>query len=139
MAGLWAAAFLSSSRSPKPVAKRPCARPGCPNLVARGYCASCQPVYSSKALAEQRRPSAHKRGYTRKWDAASKGFLRANPLCVGYPRGVHGERPVAAEVTDHIEAAAKRPDLFWERSNWQPLCGDCNKRKNIAEEGGLRR
>ena len=42
-----------------------------------------------------------------------------------------------ATVTDHIIAAAKAPELFWDKSNHQSLCDDCNKRKAIAEEGAL--
>jgi len=90
-------------------------------------------------LAEQQRPSAHKRGYTRKWDEASKAYLRAHSLCVGYPPNVHGERFVASGVTDHIISAAKAPERFWDPTNWQALCRDCNKRKAIAEEGALYR
>jgi 5-methylcytosine-specific restriction protein A len=118
-------------------AKKPCARPGCSHLVARGYCAECAPLYSAKVLAERRRPSAHKRGYTRQWSEYSRTFLRVNPICVGYPHGHHGERIVPSEVTDHIEAAVAHPELFWEPSNHQALCGDCNKRKAIELEGGL--
>ena len=119
--------------------KRPCARPGCPNLVVRGYCADCAPRFSSRAVAEQNRPSAAKRGYGRRWAAYSRTFLRNNPLCVGYPRGYHGEHFVTSEVTGHVVAAAKAPELFWEPTNHVPLCQDCNKRQAIAEEGALRR
>jgi 5-methylcytosine-specific restriction protein A len=94
-------------------------------------------VYSSKALTEQRRPSAHKRGYTRKWAEYSKARLRRHPLCVGYPLGYHGERVVEATVTDHIESAGVAPHRFWDEKNHQSLCDRCNKVKAIEEEGGF--
>jgi 5-methylcytosine-specific restriction endonuclease McrA len=46
---------------------------------------------------------------------------------------------MAATLTDHIEDAATHPELFWETSNHQSLCDDCNKRKAIELEGGLGR
>ena len=115
---------------------RPCARPGCPQLVARGYCDGCKPS-SPAALNEKRRLSSHRRGYTREWAAYSRRRLAKHPLCVGYPLGVHGDRVVAAEVTDHIESAATHPELFWVETNHQSLCQDCNKRKAIDLEGGF--
>lgn len=108
-------------------------------------------------MVEQRRGSAHQRGYTRRWSEYSKARLRRHPLCVGYPRGYHGytvvegengdeiinqtsdARLVLAEVTDHGESAAAHPELFWEPSNHQSLCTDCNKRKAIEVEGGFGR
>ena len=97
----------------------------------------CRPRYSAKALAEQQRPSAHKRGYTRRWGTYSQARLAKHPLCVGYPAGVHGELIVVATVTDHIEGAVAHPELFWEKTNHQSLCDDCNKRKAIELEGGF--
>lgn len=106
-------------------------------MVDRGYCSACAPQHSLQAIAERARPSAHRRGYTRRWSEYSRNRLKRHPLCVGYPHGVHGARFVLATVTDHIEAAAKAPQLFWAPSNHQSLCDDCNKRKAIAEEGAL--
>ena len=31
-------------------------------------------------------------------------------------------------LVDHIVPAAIAPELFWERSNWQTLCHDCDQR-----------
>ena len=119
-------------------ASRPCRKPGCPALVTTGYCSEHKSS-SPAALTESRRGTAHRRGYTRRWSEYSKARLRQYPLCVGYPAGFHGERYTAAEVTDHIIAASKRPGLFWDPANHQSLCQDCNKRKAIAEEGGFGR
>lgn len=68
---------------------------------------------------EQRRGSARERGYTSKWDKASKGFLRRNPICKACEAaGVI----CASEVTDHIVPHRRDSALFWDRSNWQACC-----------------
>ncbi len=42
-------------------------------------------------------------------------------------------------MVDHIRAPKGDMALFWDRSNWQPFNVDCNRRKNIASEGGFGR
>lgn len=73
-----------------------------------------------------------------RWRQTSKDNLAQNPLCVGYPKGIHTV-PTLAQCTDHKLSVEKRPDLAFEPSNFQSLCFDCNKRKAIAEEGGFGR
>ena len=53
---------------------KPCRHPGCPNLTDERYCLQHSPLYQ--------RASAHKRGYTSKWQRRSKQFLKKHPLCV---------------------------------------------------------
>lgn len=110
-----------------------CATAGCSARVERGH---CQRHARQKDAA---RGTARERGYTTAWDAYSRNRLARQPWCVGYPRGTHKPFTVLADVTDHIISARKRPDLFMAPSNHQSLCHDCNKRKAIAEEGGLGR
>ena len=50
-----------------------CAEPGSTNLVRRGYCVEHAPKH--------RRPSAHRRGYTRTWRARRLAWLSAHPWC----------------------------------------------------------
>jgi len=46
-------------------------------------------------------------------------YLKAHPFC----RHCEDEdRTVLAEELDHVIPVWKRPDLFWDRSNWQGLC-----------------
>ena len=74
----------------------------------------------------ERRPSAAKRGYGRKWRKESKAFLAEHPFCV------HCEaegRTVAATVVDHIKPHRGDPKLFWSRRNWQGLCVMHHNRK----------
>lgn len=80
------------------------------------------------------RGSAAQRGYDSKWSRESKAFLAAlgNPLCAcgcGRP----------ANMVDHIRAPKGDMRLFWDRKNWQPYNGLCNRRKNIKQEGGFGR
>lgn len=95
-----------------------------------------------------RRGSASSRGYGYAWQKARDQFLRENPLCAEHQR--HG-RMVAAAVVDHItppklrearesgdsERMAAAQQLFWSRSNWQPLCKHCHDSvKQRAEKSG---
>ena len=109
-----------------------CATPGCPARVPHGHCAA------HRQAKERLRGTRTERGYDNEWLRQSKAFLAAHPWCVGYPKGVHPIRTLA-EMTDHIIAVKYRPDLRMEPTNWQPLCGACNRRKAIELEGGLGR
>ena len=65
------------------------------------------------------RGSARERGYTTRWDKASKGFLNLHPLCCGCEAV---DALAAAEVTDHIIPFKGDNKLKWDRDNWQPCC-----------------
>ena len=65
------------------------------------------------------RPSARSRGYNTAWDRARAGFLASHPWCSACPR--EGKRSRAAHV-DHIRPHRGDQRLFWDRTNWQPLC-----------------
>lgn len=105
----------------------PCNHPGCPQLVPRGrkYC----DVHS--ALHPEEIRSAASRGYDRKWQRASKAYLHSHPLCAECQR--HG-RYVAATVVDHIVPHRGEQKLFWDESNWQPLCKRCHDQKTGRED-----
>lgn len=112
---------------------RHCATPSCPEKVTRGHCAK------HKRQRDRARGTRHERGYTNKWGAYSKARLARHPWCVGYPSGQHKPFTILADVTDHILSARAHPELFWDETNHQSLCLDCNRRKAIAEEGGFGR
>lgn len=76
------------------------------------------------------------RGYGRAWQKYSRARLAAFPLCVD-PHNRHAGRPVAATCTDHIRAHKGDMVLFWQRSNHQSLCAECNAFKAVKEEGGF--
>ena len=102
--------------------QRPCRYPGCPNLCERGvYCQE-----HSTESSERLRGSAAERGYDVKWRRARKRFLQRHPLCAGcLSRGVL----TPATVVDHIVPHRGDPKLFWDETNWQPLCKRCHDQK----------
>lgn len=59
------------------------------------------------------------RGYGHAWRIARAQFLIEHPLCVMcYAAGI----VTAATVVDHIKPHRGCMVLFWDRTNWQPLC-----------------
>jgi 5-methylcytosine-specific restriction protein A len=116
-------------------AKRPCKTHGCSALVDRGHCE----VHSATAKAiEPARPTAAQRGYGARWQKARRLYLVAHPLCVD-PHSEHGERVVAAMCVDHIIPHCGDMALFWDPSNWQPLCKRCHDVKTASQDGGFGR
>lgn len=117
------------------MAKRPCRRPGCPNLVERGgHCEQCAPKHSARARVEASRPSAAKRGYDRAWQKLRTVYLQRNPLCAEFPSGVHQGRVVAATDLDHIIPHKGDMALFRDYNNLQGLCHECHSRKTATED-----
>ena len=117
---------------------KPCAHVGCGVLVPNGQ-RCCDKHQKQRARqADEGRETAHQRGYTSKWRKASKTFLsRAeNALCVHCKEeGVIME----ATVVDHIIPHKKDWKLFWNTSNWQPLCKKHHDRKTAKEDGAFGR
>lgn len=104
---------------------KPCKHPGCPKLTLAFYCED------HKKLHVNDRANATKRGYDSKWRAARVRFLKVNPLCV---RCKAEGRLVKATVVDHIKPHRGDKDLFWNESNWQPLCKRCHDSKTMTED-----
>lgn len=78
-----------------------------------------------KARHDRHRPSARARGYNTQWDHARRDYLQAHPLCAcGTP----------AIVVDHIIPHKGDKALFWDKSNWQPLCTTCHNSTKQKEE-----
>ncbi|POP53077.1 HNH endonuclease signature motif containing protein [Zhongshania marina] len=73
--------------------------------------------------------------YCYKWQQAAKGFLRRNPWCADHKaRGVY----VTATVVDHKVAHRGDMKLFWDKNNWQGLCGHCHdSHKQRLEKSGV--
>lgn len=72
------------------------------------------------------------RGYNYKWQQARERFLKANPLCCYCYRN---ERVSIATIVDHIIPHRGDQALFWDESNWQPLCKPCHDSVKAKEEG----
>jgi 5-methylcytosine-specific restriction enzyme A len=102
----------------------------CGFRVPRGVKCPCK---ARKAkVQDTARGNASQRGYNAEWQLESKAFLTlsGNALCAcGCGR--------AADMVDHIIGPKGDMRLFWDRNNWQPFNGLCNRRKAIKCEGGF--
>ena len=64
---------------------------------------------------------------SRAWRKASKTFLSTNLFCIECEkRG----KTVFATQTDHIKPHRANLEVFWDESNWQPLCSSCGGAKS---------
>ena len=100
--------------------KRPCKHPGCPRLTNDRYCDQHAKWHISD------RAGAVERGYSSRWQKARKQFLAKHPLCTECQRS---GKLTPATVVDHIKPHRGDKVLFWDESNWQPLCKKCHDRK----------
>lgn len=114
---------------PKPL--KPCGKIGCQNLTRERYCEAHQQENRSY---DKYRGTAAQRGYDYKWRAARKRFLAQHPLC---KECFEAGRISAAVVVDHIIPHKGDKKLFWDKANWQPLCGRCHNRKTAKLDGGF--
>ena len=72
------------------------------------------------------RGGADARGYNARWRRARIAFLQKHPLCAECQRE---GKLTPATVVDHIIPHRGDQRLFWDKTNWQPLCKDCHARK----------
>ena len=112
--------------------KRPCRHPGCP-ATQRSGTGFCNAHARDAQAYDRDRPSRSKRGYTRLWYAARAYFLAEHPLCVECLREGH---TTAATEVDHVVPHHGDMSLFWDRSNWQPLCKPHHSAKTVCETFG---
>ena len=105
--------------------KTACKHPGCSRLTDGKYCDE------HKAMHPEAVRSASKRGYTSKWQRASKAYLKEHLLCA---KCMKNGRYTQATVVDHIIPHRGNSDLFWDKDNWQPLCKQCHDRKTGRED-----
>lgn len=106
--------------------RRPCRYPGCPNLCENGVYCEKHAEHNPSRIYDRRRGSATERGYNAEWRVARRSFLSAHPLCV---ECMKENRLTAATVVDHIIPHRGDMKLFWDESNWQPLCKICHDKK----------
>ena len=71
------------------------------------------------------------RGYTYAWQKARLEFLKKNPLCG--PCQDEDGLITQATVVDHDVPHRGDPALFWDRSNWRPMCKSHHDRKTQLE------
>lgn len=122
-------------------AARPCKAPRCAGLVYgadRRYCDrhaadELEERQRSRARVDERRGTAASRGYGERWRKARAAFLAAHPLCAD-PDRLHPDQVRAARVVDHVVPHRGDDGLFWDSSNWQPLCFECHAAKTARGE-----
>ena len=112
--------------------KRLCKAPGCKNLAAYPdrYCehhkALENPEQGQFLGGNYNYPTGYESLYNSvKWRETSKNFLKVNDTCCRC-----GGR---ATVLDHIIPHRGNEALFWDESNWQPLCAKCHQLKTLEE------
>ena len=114
--------------------QKPCNAQGCNKLTRNPrYCDDHLHLLKS-VTREKPRESSSARGYNYKWQQARAGYLAKHPLCC---RCSLRDLVVAATDVDHIIPHKGDMALFWQRSNWQGLCGPCHSTKTATEDGGF--
>lgn len=83
--------------------------------------------------ADKDRGTSAQRGYGYRWQKLRAAYLASHPTCAECSRQ---GRLAIAEVVDHIVPHKGDMALFWDSSNWQPLCKHCHDRKTAMEDGG---
>lgn len=100
----------------------------CGQVVPAGFRCECQLKQdrARKKRFDEKRPSARERGYTSEWEKERAAYLRAHPTCrrCGDP----------ATTVDHVIPHKGNQRLFWDRTNWQPLCTPCHNSAKQREE-----
>ncbi|MBO8158841.1 HNH endonuclease signature motif containing protein [Thermosyntropha sp.] len=106
--------------------KRPCAYPGCPELVSTGrYCEKHQKQYWRQQ--DEKRGSAASRGYDVRWRRIREMVLKEEPLCRECMR--QGRVTPATDV-HHVNGDVR--DV--RRENLEPLCHSCHSRHTAKEQ-----
>ena len=103
--------------------RRPCRYPGCP-----GFCEQGQVFWKDhmERSSDRLRGGADARGYDARWRKARALFLKRHPLCAFCQ--AEG-KVVPATVVDHIIPHRGDQRLFWDQTNWEPLCKGCHDKK----------
>lgn len=100
----------------------------CGQVVPAGFRCECQIKQDRdrKRRFDLKRPSARERGYTSEWEKERAAYLSAYPTCKRC-----GD---TATTVDHVIPHKGNARLFWDRTNWQPLCTPCHNSAKQSEE-----
>lgn len=111
-----------------------CVEPNCRNMVVDAHSSFCplhKAIRDKRRIYSQRTSSASYNSlyHTPRWRKERKSFLQANPLCIRC-----GEK---ADTVDHIIPHKGNELIFWDKSNWQPLCHSCHSKKTLQENNNF--
>lgn len=117
--------------------KKPCNKVGCTNLIDgnKRYCENHMELEINHDY-DKYRGTAAQRGYDSKWRKARTRFLSINQLCVECYKD---SKLTVATVVDHIIPHKGDYKLFWDETNWQPLCKRHHDTKTATKDGGFGR
>jgi 5-methylcytosine-specific restriction protein A len=95
-----------------------------------GYRTPAQRKRAYDKTHDHYRGSAHSRGYGSTWRRARAAYLNEHPLCIECE-----SNKVLAPATevDHIIPHRGDMVLFWDETNWQPLCKPHHSAKTMRE------
>lgn len=117
---------------------RICREFGCNNLTKESYCKDHEHIQREKELErhkeynKQRDPILVKFYNSKEWKTLSYYTLASNHfLCIGCSTD---ERPVLADVADHIIPVQVDWSLRLDPKNTQPLCHDCHNKKTAEDK-----
>ena len=124
-----------------------CSHSGCnANAGANGVCRMHKPKPKRQAPRQikqaepaklkriDHRLSASQRGYDVRWRSARELFLADEPLC---RTCILQDIIKGADVVDHIIPHRGDHELFWDQTNWQPLCYSCHSIKTTTIDNKL--
>ena len=105
--------------------KKPCAYPGCPELVHERYCEKHKQVADKQYNQFQRNKQAQAFYESAAWRRLRRIKLEMNPICEECKKG-------KATTADHI-VPIKQDGAALDINNLQSLCGSCHGKKSIKE------
>ena len=106
---------------------KPCAQPGCPELVSKGRCAAHAKQVDREYKSHS--PKSREVYSLPMWRGIRRELLAAHPWCQ-----TPGCNNMATQV-DHIVRMEEGGDP-WNRSNLQVLCMRCHSSKTMSEVFG---
>lgn len=115
-------------------APRTCSRPGCFKTAIGPYCESHEGygVEASRQYEARRAQTSGRQLYQDpRWQKERVQFLSAFPQCCEL------DCTASSAVVDHHIPHRGDPTLFWNRTNWRPMCKSHHDRKTATEDGGF--
>lgn len=107
---------------------RVCAEPGCSVVSPEARC----PAHQRTQRQQQRRFQTGQTAYNSvRWVRETQRFKALHPHCVN--AGQDPRCTLLTDVTDHKVPHRGDPVLFWDETNWQPMCATCHSRKTALE------